>query len=124
MLPLGTMSISVACAATLMVCAIAKGRVCSHGPTEAAGCVDFQGSCYHQRPCVCLWSMLLPESALMSIGQTAAGDIFMSVTPVAPEAMLMSWSMLLQRTRMVFMACAAAEGRVYVLGLYCHQRPC
>lgn len=52
------------------------------------------------------------------------GTIFMSVTPVAPEAMLMSWPVLLQRTRMEFMARAAAEGRVYVLGLYCQQRPC
>lgn len=53
----------------------------------------------------------------MSMGQAAAGDVLVSVTPVVPEAMLMSWPLLLQRTMMVFVARAAAEGCVYVFGL-------
>lgn len=107
-----------------MVCAVAKGHIWVHGPAEAGGCVDFQGPRYHQRPCGCLWSVLLPEPALMSMARLLQGTVLVSVTPVVPEAVLVSWPLLLQRTMMVFVARAAAEGCVYVFGLYYHQRPC
>lgn len=68
--------------------------------------------------------MLLPEPTLMSMARLLQGTVLVSVTPVVPEAMLVSWPLLLQRTMMVFVARAAAEGCVYVCGLYYHQRPC
>lgn len=50
-----------------MVCAAAKGHVGAHGPMAVRGCVDVCGPCYYQRPGACQWSVLLPESMLVSM---------------------------------------------------------
>lgn len=80
-----------------------------HGPVVAGDCADVCGPCYHQEPCVCPWSVLLPETCWCPWARLPLRllpwTILVSVACVATEAVLMS------------LACASIDG------LYYNQRP-
>lgn len=96
---------------------VAKGLFWVHGTTEAGGCVDFQSPCYHQRSCGCLWSVQLPESALMSIGQDAVGAMLMSWSVQLQRSMMCSWPMLQQRAMLMSLVCTATRDHAEVRGM-------
>lgn len=71
---------------TSKVCVTPKDRedvhvLCCH----LKPCV--RGSCYHQRPCRCLWSALPLETMLMSMGPTATGDHISVCGPYCPRVL-------------------------------------
>lgn len=55
------------------VCAAVKDHDWILGPDAAKVCIDVSGPCYLQRPGRSMWSVMQPETKLMSMGHTAAG---------------------------------------------------
>ena len=67
---------------------------------------------------VCVWSVLLSKSALMSIGQVAAGAMLMSWSVQLQRSMMCSWPTLQQRAMFMSMVYTATGDHVDVHDLY------
>lgn len=66
---------------------------------------------------VCVWSVLLSKSALMSIGQVAAGAMLMSWSVQLQRSMMCSWPTLQQRAMFMSLVCTATGNHAEVRGM-------
>lgn len=66
---------------SLVVHVATKGHVGAYDPAVARGCVDVCALCYHQS----LWSVLLPESMMMSLGCATQKAMLTSVAYAAAK---------------------------------------
>ena len=66
---------------------------------------------------VCVWSVLLSKSALMSIGQVAAGAMLMSWSVQLQRSMMCSWPTLQQRAMFMSLVCTATGDYAEVRGM-------
>lgn len=67
------------------VCTVTEGRVRVFDAAPARDCVNVCGPSYHQKPQGYLWSVLSPETMLMSMGWASTGDHIGVIGPCCPR---------------------------------------